>query len=271
MVKWMNRRILGRGSNAIVYLATIIAPQEWNQKLIAVKSSKPNSFGSLPKEKRIMESFIGCKEIVQFYFSHICKERNDIIYNLVMEFASYGSLGDLLRKKPGPVSENEVRIYTRMLLRGLSCIHQNGIVHCDLNPDNILLFSSSDDCARYQLKISDFGLCTTKEEVIDADFEIFKIKGNIFYMSPESVMGQIETSLDIWSLGCIIIEMFGGLRAWKNLTKEDVMLKLGILKQAPEIPNRLSVDCKDFLSKCFIREPNQRWTARMLLNHHFLF
>ena len=48
------------------------------------------------------------------------------------------------------------------------------------------------------------------------------------------------------------------------------MFKLGFLKEAPKIPNGLSKDCKDSLSKCFMKNPGERWTANMLLNHPFL-
>ncbi|XP_027362861.1 mitogen-activated protein kinase kinase kinase 17-like [Abrus precatorius] len=265
-------RILGKGSYAVVYLVVISAPQKWNSKVAAMKSSTSNAFGSfvLQKEKKIMELFIGCKEIVQCYFGQFTVQKGHLTYDLFMEFSPYGSLGDLIRKKP--LMENEVRIYTCMLLKGLSCIHERGVVHCDLKPDNILLFPSSEDGARYQLKIADFGLSKTRQETIDADFWKIKFRGTPFYMSPESVMGRIETSLDIWSLGCIVIEMITGLRAWKNLqSKEDIMFKLAFLKEAPMIPNGLSEDCKDFLSKCFVKDPDHRWTASMLLNHPFLY
>ncbi|KAK7307348.1 hypothetical protein VNO77_40322 [Canavalia gladiata] len=216
-----------------------------------------------------MESFIGCDEIVQCYSGQFSMEKKYLSYTLFMEFSPYGSLGDLMKKRP--ILESEVRIYTHMLLKGLSCIHGIGVVHCDLKPNNILLFPSSKKGAMCQLKIADFGVSKTKEELINADTWKIKFRGTPFYMSPESVMGHIGTPLDIWSLGCIVIEMITGLRAWRNLhTKEDVMFQLAFLKEAPKIPDELNEDCKDFLSKCFLKDPTQRWTAEMLLNHPFL-
>ncbi|KAK7307349.1 hypothetical protein VNO77_40323 [Canavalia gladiata] len=271
MAIWERIRILGQGSYAVVYLVTSIDPQEWNRKVLAVKTSMPFPIASLvlQKEQRIMESFIGCEEILQCYFGQFSMEKNHRTYNLFMEFAPHGSLGDLLKGRP--LLESEVKIYTHMLLKGLSCIHEIGVVHCDLKPVNILLFPSPKKGAGYQLKIADFGLAKTREELINADSWKIKFRGTPFYMSPESVMGHIETSLDIWSLGCIVIEMITGLRAWRNLyTKEDVMFQLAFLKEAPKIPDELNEDCKDFLSKCFLKDPTQRWSAEMLLNHPFL-
>ena len=61
-------------------------------------------------------------------------------------------------------------------------------------------------------------------------------------MSPELVVGKFEAPLDIWSLGCIVIEMITGLPAHNDSLKE-LMFKLAILKEAPSIPNILNQDC----------------------------
>ncbi|XP_061343638.1 mitogen-activated protein kinase kinase kinase 20-like [Gastrolobium bilobum] len=207
MAEWEKLRILGKGSSAIVYIATMFAPEECIGNVVVVKSSMPHSI-------------------------------------------------DLIRK--GPLFESEARIYTIMLLKGLSCIHQAGVVHCDLKPDNILLFSSSKNDAKDQLKIADFGLSKTKEEIINAEYWNFRFRGTPLYMSPESVKGQIETSLDIWSLGCIVIEMITGLYVWRNPptlkkmipTTNEMMYKLAVLEEAPKIPNGLLVD--DWFCMCHV-------------------
>ena len=91
-------------------------------------------------------------------------------------------------------------------------------------------------------------------------------------MSPESVeLGLIEAPLDIWSLGCIVVEMVTGLLAWDPIPDEEtLMYALVVEKQVPKIPDRASEECQDFLNKCFLRDPSERWTADMLLNHPFL-
>ncbi|KAG5149476.1 hypothetical protein JHK82_016357 [Glycine max] len=232
MAAWKKLAILGKGSYATVYLATVALPQECNEKVVAVKSSSPFSFSiaSMQKEKRILDSFLGCKEILQCYFDQFTVERNYVTYNLFMECAPYGSLLGLVNKK-GPISDSEVE----------------------------------------STLIADFGLSKTREDA-NAEYGKVKFRGTPFYMSPESVVGQIEPALDIWSLGCIVIEMITGFRAWKNLrTQKEIMFKLVVLQEAPEIPNGLSWDCTNFLSKCFVKDPRQRWTATMLLNHPFLY
>nr|KYP35302.1 Serine/threonine-protein kinase BCK1/SLK1/SSP31 [Cajanus cajan] len=159
-----------------------------------------------------------------------------------------------------------------MLLKGLHCIHEKGVVHCDLKPYNILMFPTWKSQTWNQVKIADFGLAKTREEA-DAELGLRKLKfrGTACYMSPESVIGVIGTALDIWSLGCIVIEMMTGLDAWNNIeSRKDLMLKLALHREAPPIPEGMSWVCKDFLSKCFVKNPTRRSTAAMLLNHPFI-
>ncbi|KAL2570484.1 hypothetical protein GLYMA_18G244200v4 [Glycine max] len=270
VTEWEKLKILGEGSYGTVSLAVLTAPEEAKGELIAVKTSKPHGLDSLQKEETILDSFFGCKEILRCIWSLFTMENGRFVYNLLMEFAPCGSLGDLIRKKP--LSESQVRVYSRMLLKGLSLVHRFGVVHCDLKPDNILLFPSGEENdVDYQLKIADFGLSRTKDEVFDADFWKIKFRGSPFYMSPESVMGRIETPLDIWSLGCMVIEMMTGFPAWNHIpTTRDLMFKLAFLKEAPPLPSGLSSLCQDFLNKCFVKDSAQRWTANMLLDHPFI-
>ncbi|QCE05514.1 mitogen-activated protein kinase kinase kinase [Vigna unguiculata] len=240
MEVWKRLGVLGEGSYAIVYLAVVISQKEHTSNVVAVKSSKPCCYVSLQKEQRILELFKGCEEILQCYFYQDTIENGRRTYNLFMEYTPCGTLDDLIRK--GSLSEKEVITYTRMLLKGLCSIHKEGIIHCDLKPANILLFPSSDDNAKYQLKIADFGLSNT---IGDANVGLGEImfRGTPIYMSPESIIGLMGTALDIWSLGCIVIEMMTGFPPWTNIQSiEELMWKLGLLQEVPKIPDELNWD-----------------------------
>ncbi|QCE05508.1 mitogen-activated protein kinase kinase kinase [Vigna unguiculata] len=268
MGEWKSLGVLGEGSYAIVYLAVVISQKKHTSNVVAVKSSKPCCYVSLQKEHRILELFKGCEEILQCYFYQDTIENGCRTYNLFMEYTPCGTLDDLIKK--GSLSEKEVIMYTRMILKGLRSIHKEGIIHCDLKPANILLFPSSDDNAKYQLKIADFGLSNT---IGDANVGLGEImfRGTPIYMSPESIIGLMGTTLDIWSLGCIVIEMMTGFPPWTNIQSiEELKWKLGILEEVPKIPDELNWDCKNFLSKCFAKDPRERWSAPMLLDHPFI-
>lgn len=265
-MEWKKRCVLGEGTYGTVYLAE---PTDPTAPPIAVKSCPIAASFSLLLEERVLAQLRGCPEIVSYLGSTLTVEDGTGLYNLLLEYAAGGTLEDLIKKGPG-LREWDTRRYVRMILRGLCSVHGKGIVHCDLKPSNILVFPGVNDD---RLKIADFGLAKEgrdyKEEI---GFWRFNFRGTPFYMSPESVaLGEIGAPLDIWSLGCILVEMVTGKPAlWKYRNLNDQKFRLAIAQQSPEIPEGLSEDGKDFLRKCFAMDPNERWTAQMLLNHPFV-
>ncbi|QHN80231.1 uncharacterized protein DS421_20g676580 [Arachis hypogaea] len=152
-LQWKKLKVLGVGSYGTVYLAIVVDTQTSYQSFIAEKSSIPSG---------------GCEEIIRCFGTEITVKHGHYFYNLLLEYAPHGSLDDLIHKKPLP--ETDVSVYACMIVKGLSHIHRKGIVHCNLNPENILLFPSlKKESAYYQLKIADFRLSKTKEE--KAEFE----------------------------------------------------------------------------------------------------
>ncbi|KAL4372406.1 hypothetical protein AHAS_Ahas06G0262600 [Arachis hypogaea] len=214
----------------------------------------------------------GCQEIIECFGTETTLEHGHQFYNLFLEYAPYGSLADLIHKKPLP--EIEVSVYARMIVKGLSHIHRKGIVHCDLKPENILVFPSLDkEIANYQLKIADFGLSKTKEEKADVELWKSKPRGTPSYLSPEAFSGHINAPMDIWALGCIVIEMLTGLPAWGEspLLIEELRYLVEHHKLSPKKPQGIGFFCHDFLEKCFMKDPSKRWTADRLLDHPFLY
>ncbi|XP_027337519.1 mitogen-activated protein kinase kinase kinase 17-like [Abrus precatorius] len=268
MVRWVRTKVLGSGTYGTVYQAIC----EGYHKPIALKTTALSSSETLEKENKILDALFGCPEIINSHGTEITCEDGIIVSNLMMEYAPYGTLGDLIKK--GPLMETRTtKVYIQMLLRGLSFMHQRGYVHCDLKPDNILMFPpyKYHDQRFNQLKIADFGLCKTPEESLNEEDWKFSFRGTPSYMSPESIAcGQIGPALDIWSFGCVVLEMFTGYSWWvmEHCSLEDIMVRVGINNEAPSIPSGLSSLCKDFLQKCFIANPNERWTADMLLHNH---
>ncbi len=77
-------------------------------------------------------------------------------------------------------------------------------------------------------------------------------------------------SADIWSSGCVVIEMATGKRPWHELESNyQIMFKVG-MGETPAIPQRLSREGRDFLSRCFEHDPRNRATAEDLLSQPFL-
>jgi serine/threonine protein kinase len=269
-MEWIKIKELGRGSYGKVHLA-VCTNSYPSFGLIAVKSAILEHSFSLLKEAKILKRFVDCSEIVRCFGVDLSvDQRGQRFYNLLLEYASGGDLHDLMEKSGGKLQEGDVQKYTRMILKGLHCIHERGYVHCDLKPENILVFYSPNGAS--YVKITDFGLSKIPGDKNELITRKSVFRGTPIYMSPESVVvGEIQGGLDIWSLGCIVVEMITGNRPWEFMEDTEMKaLMLQIAMETPKIPENMSEIGKDFLRRCFARDPRKRWTAEMLLRHPFL-
>src|SRR5581483_2581228 len=77
--------------------------------------------------------------------------------------------------------------------------------------------------------------------------------------------------MDIWSLGCCVLEMATGRRPWHNLDNEWAVMYHVVTGHPPlPDPSQLSELGMDFLKQCFIRSPQQRPSAKELLKHQWV-
>jgi mitogen-activated protein kinase kinase kinase len=99
--------------------------------------------------------------------------------------------------------------------------------------------------------------------------------GTPMYMSPEVIKGETPGHLgavDIWSLGCVILEMATGRRPWANLDNEWAIMYNIAQGNQPQVPSpdQLSPQGIDFLKRCFVRDSKNRATAVELLQHEWI-
>ncbi|XP_021900536.1 mitogen-activated protein kinase kinase kinase 17-like [Carica papaya] len=269
-------RLLGQGTHGVVHLA--VKSNAGNPQYVAVNSSSLSKCSSLVKENRVLSKFTGYPNVIQWYGNELSTDANGFqVYRLILEYAPHGTLLDLIRTCAGIVPEPIVRSFNRMILEGLACIHdKGGFVHCDLKPENILVFPPVDGNSLCHLKIADFGLSKEPgEEELEAAVGVswkFNFRGTPMYMSPDSLKnGSITPSLDIWSLGCVVMKMLSNRAPWNHLDLENLFLQLVRTVEPPAVPENLSEMAKDFLSRCFLMDPDERWTANMLLLHPFVY
>ncbi|QGU01703.1 Serine/threonine-protein kinase PK-1 [Corynebacterium kalinowskii] len=120
---------------------------------------------------------------------------------LVMELISGGTLRELLAER-GPMPPHAATQVMRGLLTGLSVAHQQGLVHRDIKPDNVLI---SQD---HRVKLTDFGLVRA---VAQSDRTSDQIVGTVSYLSPEQVGGEtIGPESDVYSAGILLFELLTG-------------------------------------------------------------
>ncbi|KAJ0246169.1 Mitogen-activated protein kinase kinase kinase 15 [Hirschfeldia incana] len=253
---WIRGPIIGRGSTATVSLAITNSGD-----FLAVKSAEFSSSAFLQREESILSS-LSSPYVVKYIGSNTTTENGKQIYNLLMEYVPGGSIHDLIKSSGGKLPEPAIRAYTRQILKGLTYLHERGVVHCDLKSQNVMIGGGGETA-----KIADLGCAKM------AGNGSLEFSGTPAFMSPEVARGEEHSfPADVWALGCVVIEMATGLSPWPELN--DVVAavyKIGFAGESPGIPECLSEKGKDFLRKCLRRDPKQRWVVEELLRHPFLY
>ncbi|KAK9706391.1 hypothetical protein RND81_07G121200 [Saponaria officinalis] len=260
-MEWRKGKLIGRGSTADVSLGRNCCTGD----VFAVKHTPLSRSSSLQKEVEI-HSTLKCAQIIEYKGNDITQENGHFVYNVLLEYASRGTVIDVIRHEGCGLSESKVRGYTREILKGVEYLHSRGIVHCDIKGANILVTNEG-------VKIGDFGCSKRVDDVAVSHSSIEEIVGTPMYMAPEVARGdQQGYPADVWALGCTVLEMATGLPPWSNIAQDPIstIYWIGFTGALPEIPEYLSDRAKDFLDKCLKRDPKERWSVTQLLKHPFL-
>ncbi|XP_024971357.1 mitogen-activated protein kinase kinase kinase 17-like [Cynara cardunculus var. scolymus] len=274
---WFRGSLIGKGCFGSVFLANLKKPKSRYSSyppIMAVKSAEVSVSSSIQKEREVLNNIRGCRNVIRCFGEEITTgENGQMVYNLLLEYGSGGTLADLIKKSDGNgLPEFDARRHTRSILRGLRHIHHCGYVHCDLKPENILLVASSVD-GGFTAKIGDLGLAKRAKQSKKSK-SVSYWRGTPMYFSPEVVIdGVQEPPSDIWTIGCVLLEMLTGKPPWDSKPEtngDEILSRIGENNESPSIPTTISREARSFLKGCFSRKAMYRWTAEMLLAHPFL-
>ncbi|XP_072951384.1 mitogen-activated protein kinase kinase kinase 5-like [Typha angustifolia] len=261
--QWQKGKLIGSGTFGNVYEATnrhtgaLCAMKEVN--IIPDDSKSAESLKQLEQEIKFLSQFKH-QNIVQYYGSEIIEDR----FYIYLEYVHPGSINKYVRQHCGAMTESMIRNFTRHILNGLAYLHSKKIMHRDIKGANLLVDVNG------VVKLADFGMA----KHLSSAAPNLSLKGTPYWMAPEVVQATLtkdtgyDLAVDIWSLGCTIIEMFTGKHPWSGLEGAAAMFK--VLHKDPPIPDTLSSEGNDFLQRCFRRNPSERPTATMLLEHPFI-
>ncbi|KAH9811687.1 kinase-like domain-containing protein [Melampsora americana] len=188
--------------------------------------------------------------------------------SIFLEYVPGGSIGGCIRAH-GAFELQVTKSFTIQTVEGLKYLHHSGILHRDLKSDNILV-DLKGIC-----KIADFGISKVSSK-LDAyqTNTCMSFKGTAFYMAPEIITNQkgYSAKADIWSLGCVVLEMMCGRRPWSEQNQFQALFKVGSEGVGPPIPGDLELDkfSRHFFRACFSRNPKDRPMADKLSHHLFL-
>ncbi|KAK0097700.1 hypothetical protein PV326_014408 [Microctonus aethiopoides] len=262
---WQRGIKVGQGRFGKVY--TVVNNQ--TGELLAMKevALQPGDHVAIRRVSEELEIFEGIhhKHLVRYYGIEIQREEMLIF----MEFCAEGTLESFIAGSGScGLPEIFIRKYTHQLLLAVSILHSHGIVHRDIKTANIFLTDQT-NC----LKLGDFGTAVKIKSHTTMIGELQGFVGTQAYMAPEVFM-KTETvghgrAVDIWSVGCCVIEMASGKRPWVEFDSNyQIMFKVG-MGESPLPPKHLCKEGVDFTTKCLQHDAKKRPTALSLLSHSF--
>ncbi|CBH15162.1 protein kinase, putative [Trypanosoma brucei gambiense DAL972] len=267
--------LIGKGGNAVVYSAV-----DCNTGLmVAVKKMEVHDDAAMATCRNEVAILSHLKHpYVIRYIDHAHSGKSFLI---VTEFALERSLLQRL-KRHGRCGELEVARFMFQITSALAYLHKEKIVHRDIKCANVLLGAAE------VVKLSDFGLAvnlgavhgeTNDEEdgllsssaVCDGDGKSVAeegIVGSVYWMAPEAVRGEPPAeSCDIWSLGCLCIELLTGNPPFFDRKPANALYCISETDETPIPTMDVSEECRNFLTQCLDRDASKRPTAAALLKH----
>ena len=248
---------LGKGAFSVVHHGTDLETnQEYAVKMCEKSKLVANDMlGELENEIAVL------KKIKSKYIANML----DIIqtgrfYYLVLDLCKYTLFEVIINTPEKKLSEDQARKYFHELLLAVYSCHQQGVMHRDVKPENILITESG------QLKLSDFGFAcpVAKNEENRAQC------GTRQYLAPEvfTMNGRSEDfdgfAVDVWSCGVVLFVMVCGRLPFADHNHE--ILRQKICSASYTIPSTVSAPCSSVLEAILTLNPLSRPTIFQIMN-----
>lgn len=246
---------LGEGSYGSVYKAL---HKESGQVLAIKQVPVDTDLQEIIKEISIMQQ-CDSPYVVKYYGSYF---KNTDLW-IVMEYCGAGSVSDIMRLRKKTLSEVEIATILCDTLKGLEYLHLRRKIHRDIKAGNILLNTEG------HAKLADFGVAG---QLTDTMAKRNTVIGTPFWMAPE-VIQEIgyDCVADMWSLGITALEMAEGKPPYGDIHPMRAIFMIPT-KPPPSFrsPDVWSPEFIDFVSRCLVKNPEERATASEMLQHEFI-
>jgi mitogen-activated protein kinase kinase kinase len=271
---WMKGDLIGEGSFGSVYLALHAVTGE----LMAVKQVElPKVTKGTESDKKKTNMIVALKQEIDLLqglrhariVQYLGTSSDEHHLNIFLEYVPGGSIAGML-KQYNTFQEPLIRNFVRQILEGLAYLHGRNIIHRDIKGANVLVDNKG------SIKISDFGISkradvASSNHLPGSGLNRPSLQGSVFWMAPEVVRQSAHTKkADIWSLGCLIVEMFSGARPFPDKSQLQALFAIGSNQAKPSIPDGASEEAKKFLNKTFEIDHERRPSAEELLKDKFL-
>ncbi|KAJ5908448.1 Protein kinase byr2 [Penicillium taxi] len=276
---WMKGSLIGEGSFGSVFLALHAITGE----LMAVKQVEiPSATKGTEFDQRKNSMVTALKHEIELLqgmhhpniVQYLGTSADDQFLNIFLEYVPGGSIATML-KQYNTFQEPLVKNFVRQILAGLSYLHSCDIIHRDIKGANILVDNKGG------VKISDFGISKRVEasHVLGSrassggggHLHRPSLQGSVYWMAPEVVRQTAHTKkADIWSLGCLVVEMFIGAHPFPDCSQLQAIFAIGSNKARPPAPEHVSQEAVEFLDMTFQLDYEKRPSADELLKCKFL-
>lgn len=245
---------IGAGGTSVVYKATF----KENQKVIAMKAIDTSTLRreAIKNEVEIQRK-LKHPNIVSIY--SVCEFQSKIF--LFLELIDGFSLTEILSLCA--LKETHIAYFIRESLKAIQCVHASMKIHRDIKSDNILVSKKG------EVKLADFGFTA---QLGDEKQKRNTVCGTPYWMAPELIQGaDYGYEVDIWSLGIMCIELADGTPPYSDVPPLKALFQIVVAQSVGfEEPDNWSLNFQNFVDLCLKREPKERATVDVLLQHSFL-
>lgn len=187
--------------------------------------------------------------------------------HLVIEYMEGGELFDIIADQ-GHLSEQRASQVVREIIKGVDYLHEVGVVHCDIKPENILCKSQQ---WPLQVKLCDFGLANFYDKYNNSTMTA--MIGTPGYVAPEVIKREpYGPPVDMWACGVVLYVMLSGRMPFYG--RDDIECLRRTASGEYTFPDRewkdVSADAKSLVRSLLQIRPERRLTAKAALQHKWL-
>lgn len=247
------QELIGAGGMANVYKAVDLRTgQTVAAKVLREEFAHDQDLVRRFKNESKAISILNHPNIVKVYDVSVSEK----LQYIVMEYIDGITLKEYLNQRGGKITWRETVHFIIQILGALQHAHENGVVHRDVKPQNIMLLSSG------ELKMMDFGIARISRA--ENQLVTGKAMGSVHYISPEQAKGELtDARSDIYSVGVMMYEMLSGTLPFSSGSVVEVAIKQisdtprPLAELAPDVPGALI----EITERAMAKRPEQRYAS----------